>query len=212
MTGKRRYSTALRAEQTAFARRRILDVAGPLFADRGYLGTTVAGVAEAAGVSVQTVYNVVGGKPVLLKAVYDAALAGDDDPVPMAERPVFRAVMDATDGRECLTHYAAMARTISERVLPLVTMLLAQATTGDPDLRAFADTIEGERAVGTSMAAAHVAARFGLRDGLTVEEAADVLWTLTAPDVTDRLVHRRAWGWDRFERWLARTMGDALLR
>lgn len=211
MAPKRRYSTALRAEQTAMARRRILDAAGGLFAERGFLGTTLGGVAEAAGVSVQTVYNVVGGKPVLLKAVYDVRLAGDDEPVPMVARPEFRAMIAATDARECLAHYAGIGRMIGERVLPLTTMLFAQAATGDPDLRAFVDTIEGERAIGTSALATHVADRFGLRPGLDVGAAAAVLWTLTAPDVTDRLVRRREWGWDRFERWLGETMADALL-
>ena len=114
--------------------------------ERGYLGTTLAGVAAAAGVSVQTVYNVVGGKPVLLKAVYDVTLAGDDEPVPLAERPIFRAVLAAPDGRTCLVRYAGVSRLLGERLLPLVTMLLAQAATGDPELRAFVDTIEGERA------------------------------------------------------------------
>ncbi len=211
MAPKRRYSTALRTEQTAMARRRILDAAGGLFAGRGYLGTTLGGVADTAGVSVQTVYNVVGGKPVLLKAVYDVALAGDDEPVPMVARPEFQAMIAATDGRECLIRYAGIGRMLGERVLPLVSMLFAQAATGDPDLRAFVDTIEGERAFGTSATAAHVADRFGLRPGLDVRSAADVLWTLTAPDVSDRLVRRRGWGWDRFERWSGEAMADALL-
>jgi hypothetical protein len=56
-----------------------------------------------------------------------------------------------------------------------------------------------------------VAHRFGLRDGLTVEDAAAILWTLTAPDIADRLVNRRGWGWDRFAGWLGTTMGDAIL-
>ena len=80
----RRYSTALRTEQTALSRRRILDAAARLFLERGYLGTTLAAVADTAGVSVQTVYNVVGSKAVLLKAVYDVTLVGDDAPAPMA--------------------------------------------------------------------------------------------------------------------------------
>lgn len=99
----------------------------------------------------------------------------------------------------------------SERVLPLVTMRLAQAATGDTDLRAFAETIEGERATGTGNAAAYVARRFGLRDGLDVQSAADVLWTLTAPDIADRLVNRCGWGWDRFQEWSGALMADALL-
>ena len=211
MAERRQYSTALRAEQTALTRRRILQAAGTLFAESGYLGTTLAGISTAAGVSVQTVYNVVGGKPAVLKAVYDVTLAGDDDPIPMAERPIFQAMMTATDARTCLTRFAEMARVLGERTLPLVTMLLAQAATGDGDLRAFADTIESERAIGTSMTARHVAEQFGLRPGLEPDSAADVLWALTAPDLADRLVNRRNWGWDRFQHWLGETMADALV-
>jgi AcrR family transcriptional regulator len=207
----RRYSTTLRAEQTELTRRRILDAAGRLFLERGYLGTTLNAVAQAAGVSVQTVYNVVGGKAVLLKAVYDVMLAGDDDPVPMSERPAFRAVAQAPTGRECLADYAAVSRLLGERLFPLVTVLLAQAAAGDADLAAFVATIEGERATGTRQVATHVAQRFGLRAGLDVDGAADVLWALTAPDLADRLVVRREWGWDRFEQWLGTAMADALL-
>jgi AcrR family transcriptional regulator len=138
----------LRAEQTALTRRRILDAAGRIFAERGHLGTTLTAVAQAAGTSVQTVYNVIGGKPLLLKAVYDITLAGDDEPVPLAQRPIFQAVINASTARECLGHYAGTARQLFERTLPLATMALAQAATGDPDLREFADTIEAERAPG----------------------------------------------------------------
>jgi hypothetical protein len=56
-----------------------------------------------------------------------------------------------------------------------------------------------------------VAVRFGLRPGLSEAEAADVLWTLTAPEVADRFVRRRGWSLDRYERWLARAMADALV-
>lgn len=159
----------------------------------------------------QTVYNVVGAKAVLVKAVYDVALAGDDEPMPMGERPMFVAMATARDGRDCLALYAGIGRVLGERVLPLVSMLLSQAATGDAELRSFAETIEGERAVGTRLTAEHVARRFGLRDALGVGEAADVLWALTAPDLADRLVHRRGWGWDAFETWLGATMADALL-
>lgn len=207
----RAYSSALRAEQTALTRRRILDAAGALFAERGYLGTTLAAVAAAAHVSVQTIYNVVGGKAQLLKAVYDVVLAGDDEPVPMADRPIARAVVEATDGRDCLTRYAVMGRVLGERTLPLVSMLLAQAATGDADLAAFAETIEGERAIATAGVARHVAERFGLRPGLDIGQAADLLWALTSPDLADRLVRRRGWGWDRFQEWLGTAMADALL-
>lgn len=211
MAQQRRYSTSLRAEQSALARRRILTSAGELFAQRGYAGVTLKEIAAAAGVSVQTVYNLVGGKPELVKTVYDVTLAGDDEPVPMAQRPLVQAVLAATTARECLANYATMARVLGERALPLVTMLLAQAATGDSDLRAFVESIEQERATGTGTVARHVAGRFRLREGMDVQTAADILWTLTSAELADRLVRRRRWGWDRYEHWLGTTMADVLL-
>lgn len=68
-----------------------------------------------------------------------------------------QAVREASDGRECLARYAEMGRVMGERALPMLTPLLAQAATGDPELTAFAETIENERATGTRMVAQHVA-------------------------------------------------------
>jgi AcrR family transcriptional regulator len=211
LPARRAYSSSLRDQQARLTRRRVLDAALELFLADGYLGTTIEAVARRAGVSTQTVYNAVGGKPALLRAVYDVTLAGDDDPVPIAERPAFQELLAETDGRRCLARYAALGRELWERAGALVTVLLSQAAAGDADLRAFADTVERQRAAGTSMVAAHVAERFGLRPGLSVQEAGDILWALTAPEVTERLVVRRGWSADRAEAWLAEAMADALL-
>jgi len=201
----------VRAGQTGATRERVLAAARTLFLRRGYTGTTVDAIAQRAGVSPQTIYNVVGGKAAVLKAVYDVMLAGDAAPVPMVERPSARAVMVAPDGRTCLALYARMGREIYERVGPLVPIVLAEAAGGDRAVRRFIDTIENERARGTAAIAAHVAERFGLRPGLTPGEAADILWALTSPDVVHRMVRRRRWTLDRFEAWLGATMADALL-
>jgi AcrR family transcriptional regulator len=211
VAARRSYSSALRDQQARLTRRRVLDAAGELFLTDGYLGTTIDAVARRAGVSTQTVYNAVGGKAALLRAVYDVSLAGDDEPVPIAERPAFRAMLAETDGRRCLARYAELSRELWERAGPLVVRLLSQAAAGDPDLRAFADTAEGQRATGTAMVAGHVAERFGLRPGLTAREAGDALWVLTAPEVLERLVVGRGWSLDRAEAWLAEAMADALL-
>jgi AcrR family transcriptional regulator len=207
----RHYSSPARAEATRANRQRILDAARQLFLKRGYVGTTVEAVAGRAGVSVQTIYNTVGGKAAVLKAVYDVMIAGDADPVPVVERETGRAMLAATDGRTCLALYGRMSREIYERIGPLVPTLLTEGAAGDREVRAFIDTIENERAVGTRGIAEHVASRFGLRDGLGVDEAADILWTLTSPDVVYRLVRRRRWSLERVERWLGETLADALL-
>ena len=205
-------TSAARAEQVRETRRRVLAAARDLFLRRGYTGATVEAIAKRAAVSPQTVYNVVGGKAAVLKAVYDVTLAGDDEPVPMVARPLARAMLAATDGRECLRLYARMGREFFERAGPLVAVVFVQGAGRDPDVRAFVERIEGERAIGTAGVAAHVAARFGLREDLSVREAGDVLWTLTAPEIVDRLTRRRGWSLDRYESWLAGAMADALLR
>ena len=207
----RRYRSSLRSEQTAAGRRRILDAAGALFREHGYLGTTIAQIAAAAGVSTQSVYNMAGGKAELLKAVYDAAVAGDDEPVPMAQRPAIQAMIAAPDPRQALALYARLGREIAQRTHRLVTVILAQAATGDAALTEFAAQIEAQRAIGTAATARHLASRFGLRAGLSEQAAADILWTLTAPDIAERLITQRNWPWDTYERWLADAMASSLL-
>jgi AcrR family transcriptional regulator len=202
---------AARAEQVRASRGKVLGAARDLFLRRGYPGATIEAIAHRAGVSPQTVYNVVGGKAALLKAVYDATLAGDDEPVPMIERPSYRRIAAAPDARSCLAAYARFGREVLERVGPLIAVLLVEGTGSDPDLRAFVDAVERERGRGTAGAARYVAGRFGLRPGLTEDEAADVLWALTAPELADRFVRRRGWTLDRYEAWLAGAMADALL-
>ncbi|MDG4827101.1 helix-turn-helix domain containing protein [Asanoa sp. WMMD1127] len=207
----RRYQSAVRAEQSRATRQRVLDAARALFVRRGYTGSTVEAIAARAQVSVQTVYNTVGGKAAVLKAVYDVTIAGDADPIPMIDRPTGRALRATHDARECLMLYARMSREIYERIGPLVPILLTEGAAGDREVRTFIDTIENERAIGTKNIAQHVADRFGLRPDLSVDDAADVLWTLTAPDALHRLVRRRRWSLDRYETWLGQTLADALL-
>ena len=202
---------AARAEQVRATRHRVLGAARDLFLSRGYHGTTIEAVAQRAAVSPQTVYNVVGGKAALLKAVYDVALAGDDEPVPVGGRPIFAEMAAATDARSCLARYARLGRQMVARAGPLITVIFVAGTGRDRVLRAFADTIEDERRTGTAGMAHHIATRFGLRPGLTEAAAADVLWVLTAPEVADRFIRRRGWTLDGYEAWLARAMADALV-
>ncbi len=128
-------------------------------------------MAAGAGVSPQTVYNSVGGKAALLKAVYDRAVAGDDEPVAIAEREQVAAMRAMEDPRALLAAYADLGEQIAE----------------------------------------HLAAAGWLRPGVDVDEAADVLWSVTAPEVAVRLAVQRGWGWPRYGRWLGATLVAALL-
>lgn len=105
----RDYDNSTRAEAALHTRRRIVEQARGLLLQGGYRTMTVASLAKAAGVSPQTVYNSVGNKAAVVKAVYDVMLAGDDTPpVPMSLRPEFIAMQNAgTRGGEMLAAYAA---------------------------------------------------------------------------------------------------------
>jgi AcrR family transcriptional regulator len=206
----RRYDSATRMAKARLTRMRIIEAARDLFLAGGYVGTTLDAVAARAGVSPQTVYNLVGGKAKLFKTVYDVTLAGDDEPVPLAGRPEYRRIFDATSARQAVAIYVALERVLWNRVGPLVAAATAQAAAGDKDLRAFVETIEAERAAGTHSLVGYLASRFGLRPGLTVARAADIIWTLTGPDSVERLVVRRGWDWDRYHEWLVDAVHHSL--
>ena len=96
---RRRYDSSKRQEQAEQNRSAVLQAARHLFLERGFAATTMPAIASAAGVSVQTVYKVFGNKPRLAKAVFDVAMAGDDEPVPMLQRASLGRVRDERDPR-----------------------------------------------------------------------------------------------------------------
>ena len=157
----RAYDNSGRVQAAADTRRRILDTARTMLLDGGYHSMSVAGLASAAGVSPQTVYNAVGGKAEVVKAVYDVLLAGDEDPVPMSSRPEFLAMGEAPDRASFGRAYAAFSAGIWRRVGPLLGVLLADGPGNDATLAAFVATIDGERLTGNTQRHHHarVAAR-----------------------------------------------------
>ena len=161
----RAYDNSGRVQAAADTRRRILDTARTMLLDGGYHSMSVAGLASAAGVSPQTVYNAVGGKAEVVKAVYDVLLAGDEDPVPMSSRPEFLAMGEAPDRASFGRAYAAFSAGIWRRVGPLLGVLLADGPGNDATLAAFVATIDGERLAGNTSAITMLESRHGLPDG-----------------------------------------------
>jgi AcrR family transcriptional regulator len=189
----------------------VVETAHRLLLERGYAGLAMADLAEEAGVSVPLLYKVFGTKPQLVKRVYDVLLAGDLDPVPIAQRPAVQALAADPDPRGKLTRYAAIGRAMAERAGPLVSTLLAAARAGERDLQAFAATIDRERLAGATALATHLAETGALAPGLTVERARDLIWLHTAPDTYRLLVLERGWTLDDYERWFATSLAATLL-
>jgi AcrR family transcriptional regulator len=203
MSTRRGYDGTRRAEAARETRRRILTAARIQFLGVGYHSTTIAALARAAEVSPQTIYNTYGGKAEVLKAVYDVLLAGDDEPIAMTDRPEFARVFAQRSTSATLRAYAGVSRMIFERAGPLIGVVLAEGAGSDAELNAFLATVDRERRIGNARVVEHIAERFGLGDGVTVEQAVDHVWTLTSPENADRLVRRCGWGLDAYQRWLA---------
>jgi AcrR family transcriptional regulator len=209
---RRSYDNRGRAEQARHNRRRILDAAHELLLAHGYRATTMADIAKAAGVSVETVYKAFKTKATLVKAAYDQALVGDDEPIPLVERPEYQGLFADPDPLSKLHRYAGIVRMVSERIGPLSGVMLAGARSGgDPDLEALAATIDRERLIGATAIVTHLADTGGLRPGLDHDRARDVVWTLISPDLYRLLVLDRGWSLADYEDWIAETLIAAFL-
>jgi AcrR family transcriptional regulator len=206
MSTDRAYDMSTRAEGAQATRRRIIDAAGPMLLRHGYHAMSVSALAAASGVSAQTVYNAIGAKAAVVKAVYDVALVGDDEPIAMPDRPEFRAMSAAPDRESFLRAYAALCATIYERTGPLLGVLLAQGAGSDPGLQEFVATIEQERRVGNTNVLAALERAHGLPSTLDVDRFIDIVWAVTAPDVYDRFVRRCGWTHPMYAAWLAEAL------
>jgi AcrR family transcriptional regulator len=214
MSGKvkprRRYESPRRREQAAATRQAILEAAERLFAERGYVGTSVAQIAEEARVALKTVYAVFGTKPEVLRALWNVRMRGDEDPVPMAERPWFREIVDEPDPRRRLDLVARNVRVVRERTAH-VTEIVRQAAPADEQIAALWERFQREfYELGVREILETIE-----RDGVLAMDlttAADIGWTLTHPDVYQLLVRQRGWSAEAYERWIAETLRAQLIR
>ncbi|MDH6290141.1 TetR/AcrR family transcriptional regulator [Rhodococcus opacus] len=202
---KRSYSSPLRAESARRTRLLVRDAAARLFVERGYVSTTVRNVAEAAGVSTRTVFTAFpGGKAELFHEALHTAIDGDTaathTPAPRDGDPVER-ILDQMVG---------FSTDVLERAGTLMTTSI-ESSGADDDMRRFAD--EGARASAENAMtlAEGLAAHELLRPEISVQRAADVLFTVVSPQVYSML--RRQCGWDvvEYRNWVKATIRASLL-
>jgi AcrR family transcriptional regulator len=209
---RRRYVSTRREEQARQTREAILATAGRLFRDRGYAGTSMAAIAEAAGVVVETVYRNFRGKRELFRAVLEAVLAGGSAraDIPVEDRPAIRAVIEEPDPRRQVALYAGTQPGIHRRSGPLL-RALRDGTASDPELRKVWAEMEAWRLAGLGRFVGMLAQKEALRPGLSVEEARDLVWTLCSLAVHDLLVVERGWTAERYRDWLSAQLACVLL-
>ncbi|MGI5241945.1 TetR/AcrR family transcriptional regulator [Dactylosporangium sp. CA-139066] len=207
---RRRYSSATRSEGARRTRQAIVATAGALFVERGYAATSLADIATAAGVARPTVFAAFGSKGALLGQVLDQGLAGDDAPVPVAERPWFQPVWSATTPAAVFAAYAEVCLVIGRRAAPLFEAV-RRAADDAPEAAQLWATLQDNRRAGARMVVAHAQRLGPLAPHLDADTATDIVWIYNDPAHYAALVSERGWAEDRFRQWLADTMCQTLL-
>lgn len=207
---KGRASRASRAAQALNTRRKIVEAAGRFFVRDGYAATTLQQIADEAGVAVQTVYFHFGNKRTLLKELVDIASVGDDQPVALLDRPWVQDLHTAHGGPEAVAVWLRASREIFGRVAPIL-RIVRDAAASDPEMAAQWETNQQQRLSAHRALAEILDAKRTLRPGLTVDEAADILFALVSLEIYVLLTVERGWAPEQWERWAARTVSDTVL-
>lgn len=205
---KRAYDVSRRREQARESRNRIIETAERMFLRHGYSSTTVHAIASAAAVSPDTIYKSFGGKPGLIRAIRDHALAGEG-PIP-AERRSDDIQAREPDPRTIIRAWGGFVAELAPRGSPIL-LLVRDAAVTDPDVRTLQDELDHDRLERMTANARRLRDAGHLRQGVTVDEAAAILWTYSSPELYELLVLRRGWAPERYGRFVADAMINALL-
>jgi AcrR family transcriptional regulator len=196
--------------RTRLARRAVVDAAHRLFLDRGYGATTIEAISELSDVPAATVYRLFSSKRGILKALLDVSIVGDEEAVPMAQRPHVRALLADPDPAVQLGGFVAIAADVNARVAPIY-LVLVSAAGADPEAAALLEELTSQRREGQRMVARSLARAGALRPELRERDAVDVIHALMSPEVYRLLVLDRRWKPPRYETWLTRLLVDQLL-
>ena len=207
-TERRRYHSPLRADQAQQTRGKVLEAAARLFGERGYTGTTIAAVAEAAGVSPETIYLSFDGKRGVLEGVIESAIAGEDDRAAL-EADGWAEVARLPDPRERLARMVEFSCGILAR-----TRSIHSVIRGAADKEAFAADL-GKRLLHDRLTAQTERVRLCLGDqlraGLSVAEAGQRYCALASPELYHTLTVEFGWPPDRHRAWLTDLLDTELL-
>lgn len=210
MSGVKRTYDATGRRGAALARRhRVVLAARDLFERDGFRATTVAGVAAAAGVSAETIYKGFGTKAALAKAVFDLAVAGDEEPTPVRERPAMLALRAEPDVRRKLAMFVEGLVQRLERSAK-VQIMVRDGRHVDDSLGPVWEQLLAEGLHGMELLGEHLLETGQLRQDLEPADVRDLLWNYLAIDHYERLVLLRGWTLEGYRDWLTSAITHAL--
>ena len=196
--------------RTRLARAAVVDAARTLFLERGYAATTIEAISALSDVPPATVYRLFSSKRGILKALLDVSIAGDDEAVPLADRPPVKALLADPDPGNKLADLVGVAARVNSRTAP-VYRILVSAAAADEEAAALLDELTRQRQKGQGRIARSLARARALRPGLRERDAGDLIHALASPELYGLLVVDRGWPPERYEAWLTGTLIAQLL-
>jgi AcrR family transcriptional regulator len=207
---RRAYDNAGRQARSRLTRQHILDAARTLMTEHGYRATKISAIAQASGVHVDTIYELVGRKTTVLRELIEQALSGTDRTVPAEDRPYVAAIRAEPDPVRKIAIYAAATRAMLARLAPLFIALRDAAGT-EPEARQLWREFSDRRAANMRLFVQDIADAGGLRPGLSIDDAADTVWATNSPEIYGLLTEERRWSPEQYELWLTDTWSRLLL-
>lgn len=206
----RPYRSRKRAAQAAETREAVLSAAHELFLSEGWMKTTIAGIASAAGVSNETVYSSFGSKKALLQELIIRTVRGVRPDMPLTEQETPRAIATEIDQVRQIELFSSDIAKVLSRVAPLVDVVRVAAGTDAEIGQLYAGLHRGRRKNLEWFANALIH-NGPLRDAMGAKEAGSILWRLASPDLF--LLMRRVEGASQraYAEWLATSLKRLLL-
>ncbi len=203
---RRSYHSPLRANQAEQTRRKVLESARRLFVENGYAGTTVASVANDAGVSPETIYLSLGGKRGLLEGVME--ITGPHDSAEDDEEwwAMVAGLTKSTERLDKMVEYSCriLARTQA------IHAIIRGASDNEPFAADFGRRLIAERLANQTERIRRFIAD-DLRPGLSIPEAGQKYCALTSPELYYVLTVELGWIPEKHRKWVTELMRVDLL-
>lgn len=206
---RRRYDSTGRQAQARRSQETVLEAAQRQFLRAGYVATTIAAIAADAAVSVETIYKAFGGKPGLVRAIYDRELRGQG-PISAYERSDQMRARE-TDPTTIMREWAELTTEVAAQLTPIRLLIRAAAAT-DPEIAGLLKDSDDERLERMRHHAEFLVQRGYLRDEVTTSRATDILYTCSAVELYELLVLQRGWSLPEFAQFVSNFMISGLLK
>ncbi len=208
---KRSYHSSRRQEQALHTRRQILEAARKIFTERGYAGAAIEAIAQEAGVATETVFAVFGNKRAILTGLVSLAVGGDEQAIPLLQRPGPQAVLQESDPVRQIHRFARDIAGILERVAPLFEIMRMAAKT-EPEIAELLERLLDERHRNLGVFIRQFSSHTRLRPGLDPPRATDLVWGVASPEIFNLMTVDRGWSRSHFAKWLGDTLARLLLQ